>query len=106
MSLVTIYFLIGLTPSMELRQQRFERRIKRGEGTIIPLSRLRRAVAVPMLVFLTARILADAFHCNLSALIGISPLLLFFATFLPFAIFLLLGSRDKILFKNKHDRDI
>jgi hypothetical protein len=105
MSLFTIYWLVGLFPSMEKRQQTFERRIKSGGGTIIPMSRLRRAVGAPMLVLFAVQILADAFHCNLSTLTGISPSLLFFATFLPFPIFLLLGSRDKRLFRNKHGRD-
>jgi len=100
MSLVVTYFLVGLFPSVEERQQKFERRLKRGGGTIIPMSRFRRAVGALMLALFTAELFAGAFHGNLGKLAGISPHILFYATF---CLFLLLGNRDKKLFKNKQD---
>lgn len=97
MSLVMIYFLIGLFPGAEQRQQAFERRLKRGGGTIIPMSRLRRVVATLMFGVFAAQLLTGAFHCNMSALTGISSPTLFYITFLLPLLVIILGAGEHFL---------
>ena len=67
-SLMMIYLLIGLFPGVERRQLAFERRIKRGEGTIIPMSRVKRIFATLMIGIVAAQLLASAFHYSLGPL--------------------------------------
>ena len=103
MQKIDIFKLAGFFPAVELWEQKFERKIKRGEGTIIPISRLTRAVCTLLLSMFTAQILADAFHYNLGILTGISPQVLLFVSCLCLPILLLLDSRNKKRFRNKHD---
>jgi hypothetical protein len=106
MSLATVYYLIGLIPAVEQRQRTFERRIKRGGGTIIPMSCLTRAFAALLFGLLAAQLFAEGFHCNLSALTGISSLVLQYNTFaLVPAIVIVMICRDKRNFRRKHDPD-
>lgn len=105
-SLMMIYFLIGLFPGTERRQQELERRLKSGGGTIIPMSRLRRVVAMLMCGMLATQLFAGAFHRNLSTVTGIPWPALFGITFLILpALVLFLGVRDKRHFKSKHGSD-
>jgi hypothetical protein len=67
MTLVTIYSLIGLFPAVAQRQLTFQRRIKRGGGTIMRTSRLTRVFGALMCAFLAAQVFAEAFHCSLSS---------------------------------------
>jgi hypothetical protein len=104
MSLAAVYYLIGLFPAMEQRQRAFERRIKRGGGTIIPMSCMTRAFAALLCALLAAQLFAEGFHCNLSALTGISSWVFHFSTFaLVPAIVIVLVFRDKRSFRRKHD---
>ena len=95
-----IYFLIGLLPAAQRRQQDWERRLK-GSKAIIPMSRSRRVAAVLMVGAMASQSFARAFHFNLSTLAGINPWVLFVVTFflLPSAV-LILGFRDKRHFKS------
>ena len=105
-SLATVYYLIGIFPAVEQRQLTFERRIKRGGGTIIPMSRLMRAFAALMCALFAAQLFAEAFHCNLSTLTGISPSALYSITFLLVPpIVIILGIRDRRRFRRNHDPD-
>jgi hypothetical protein len=106
MSLATVYFLIGLFPTVGQRQLTFERRIKGAGGTIVPMSRLRRAFAALMFALLAAQLFAGAFYCNLSTLTGISSSALFFITFLLVPpIVIILGIQDRRRFRRNHDPD-
>ena len=107
MSLATIYFLTGLFPGMEKRQLKFERRIKRGGGdNLKPMPRLMRVVAVLMFASYAGQILADAFHCNLGTVIGVSQAhLTFFSLFLFPPLLVLLGIRHDRYCRKKPNPD-
>ena len=106
MSLATVYYLIGLFPAVEQRQLTFERRIKHGGGTIMPMSRLMRVFAALTCALFAAQLFAEAFHCNLSTLTGISSSALHLITFsiVP-PIVIILGVRHNRRFRRKHDPD-
>jgi cation transporter-like permease len=92
MSLVTIYILIGLFPAVAQRQLTFQRRIKRGGANIVSMSRLTRAFAGLMCALFAAQVFAEAFHCSLSTLTGISSSALHFTFLLVMLIAVILAA--------------
>ncbi len=101
MSLATIYYLLGLHSGIKWRQEDWERRLKRGGGAIMPLSRLRRVIAGIMCSVFAVQLFAQAFHFSTGAVTGIclSPTMIISGLLL---LFMLLGSRDRRQFESKH----
>jgi hypothetical protein len=93
--LATVYFLIGFFPAVEQRQLLFQRSIKRGGDTIMPMSRLMRAFGALFCALLAAQLFEEAFHCNLSTLTGA----LHFITMIVAPIVVILGVRDSRRFR-------